>query len=199
MRFWFLVATLLAVLSPALPSGLRLLAGASFPSVHGLLERLRAEAEAEAARPITPQQQRSISYAHKYYVEIAFGVRQKQSNRTAAQQMGLAATPAPATEVILAPAVEAPALVPHAWWAAAASLTTAELNRTLVALQPEKHLLLAADFLVRAGLSIDLTTIKPLPALSLSASPALTRAMEYNQTVRRYPASTAEGERRCSY
>jgi len=145
VRFWFLVATLLAVLSPALPSGLRLLAGASFPSVHGLLERLRAEAEVEAARPITPQQQRSISYAHKYWVEIAFGVRQKQSNRTAAQQMGLAATPAPATIVILAPAVEAPALVPHTWWAAAASLTTAELNRTLVALQPEKRLFLAAD------------------------------------------------------
>ena len=115
VRFWLLVATLLAVLSPALPSGLRLLAGASFPSVHGLLERLRAEAEAEAARPINPQQQRSISYALKYWVEISFGVRQKQSNRTAAQQMGLAATPAPATEVIPAPAVEAPALVPHAW------------------------------------------------------------------------------------
>ena len=111
------------------------------------LKRLRAEADAEVAVPLLPSHWRSLSFTHHYWVQVGLGKR-GESKWPVAVQLGLfKALPQATVEIVRStPERSGAPYQPLLWWVEAKALSPeAGLNGTLLAAQPDKRLLLAAD------------------------------------------------------
>ena len=113
------------------------------------LQRLREQLDAEAARALVPAEWRKLTYTHQYWVDVSVGAKRNAGSPVALQLKLHAALPAPAAVRVAVPVEGAAGAVfyqPAAWHEPVSALRGAsELNATLVAQQPGKRLMLAAD------------------------------------------------------
>ena len=117
------------------------------------LRRLRSDLDAEARRELVPNEWSSISFTFEYWSEVGLGVKPTKWGPVAKQLKLLPAIPPPSSVVAHShPEQPGAPYLPLTWYETARALSRGGgLNATLVAQQPDKRIMLAADVFFVGG------------------------------------------------
>lgn len=110
------------------------------------LNNLRTSLDEEAKRRLDPMEWRMLTYVHQYWTDVSFGKRVNKGPPVAIQLKLHASIPPPTpTRVVAEPEGLRTFYQPSTWFEPVSALLAPELNASLVASQPKRQLMLAAD------------------------------------------------------